>query len=96
MQSNTGCVCVCLSVYVCVCLYVCVISTAQTENPILMKFSINVFDRILPVKYRKGIRFRTPLARMPIALSLLLGFVLSKLDLLLKILFYLYHVSFFW
>ena len=34
--------------------------------------------------YRKGIRFRTPLARMPIALSLLLGFVLSKLDLLLK------------
>ena len=47
------------------------------------------------LNYRKGIRFRTPLARMPIALSLLLGFVLSKLDLLLKILFYLYHVSFF-
>ena len=31
------CVCVCLSVW----LYVCVISTAQTDEPILMKFSTN-------------------------------------------------------
>ena len=30
-------VCVCL----CVCLYVCVISTAQTDEPILMKLSTN-------------------------------------------------------
>ena len=37
----------------------------------------------------------TLLARMLIALSLLLGLVLSKLDLLLKTLFYTYHVLLF-
>ena len=58
--------------------------------------SITNSDDVFVILYRKGIRFRTLLARMLIALSLLLGFVLSKLDLLLKILFYLYHVSFFW
>merc|ERR1712148_46934 len=38
-QHTLPCVCVC--VCVCVCLSVCVISTAQTDRPILMKLSTN-------------------------------------------------------
>ena len=47
---------------------------------------------MLPLKciQRVWVWSRSPLSRMLIALSLLLGFLLSKLDLLLKTLFYKY------
>ena len=47
LQSTPGC----LSVRVCVCVYVFVISTAQTDGPILMKLSTNHLQYICLIHF---------------------------------------------
>ena len=54
LHSNPGCVSVCL----CVCLYVCVISTAQTDEPILMKLSTNHLTDICQWHFSRFLKFR--------------------------------------
>ena len=50
--------CMCLSFCLCVCLYVCVISTAQTDEPILMKLSINHLKDICQWIFSMSLKFR--------------------------------------
>ena len=54
LQSNPGCVCVCLSV----CASVCVISTAQTNEPILMKLYTNDLEYICECHFSRFLKFR--------------------------------------
>ena len=53
-------VCVCVCVYVClsVCLSVCVISTAQTDGPILMKLCTNDLEYICECHFSRFLKFR--------------------------------------
>ena len=51
-------VCVCVCVCVSVCLYVCVTSTAQTDEPILMKLSTNHLTDICQCHFSRFLKFR--------------------------------------
>ena len=59
LQANSGCVCVsvCLSVCVYVCVSVCVISTAQMDEPILMKLYTNNLEYICECQFLRFLKF---------------------------------------